>query len=56
MDSFLGVLSFQVHKWKQLIEVSIYYDFPSTYFTMVADSGSIDVSVLSAEELLHSGS
>ena len=53
MDSFLGVLSFQVHEWKQLVEVSVYYYFPPSYFAAVANSSAVDVSVLSMKELFH---
>ena len=55
MDSFLGVLSFQVHEWKQLIEVSVYHYFPPSYFAAVANSSTVDVSVLSTKELFHPG-
>ena len=55
MDSFLGVLSFQVHEWKQLVEMSVYYYFPPSYFSAVANSSSVDVSVLSMKELFHPG-
>ena len=47
MDSFLRVLSFQVHEWKQLIEVSVYYYLPPSYFVAVANNSTVDVSVLS---------
>ena len=55
MDSFLGVLSFQVHKWKQLIEVSVYYYLPPSYFAAVADSSAVDVTILSTKELFYPG-
>ena len=55
MDSFLGVLGFQVHAWKQLIEVSVYYYLPPSYFAAVANSSAVDVSVLSTKELFHPG-
>jgi len=55
VDSFLGVLSFQVHEWKQLVEVSVYYYLPPSYFAAVADSSAVDVTVLSTKELFHPG-
>ena len=54
MDSFLGVLSFQVHEWKQLVEMSVYHYFPPSYFAAVANSSAVDVSILSTKELFHS--
>ena len=54
MDSFLRVLGFQVHEWKQLIEVSVYHYLPPSYFTVVANSSAVDVSILSTKELFHS--
>ena len=55
MDSFLGVLSFQVHEWKQLIEVSVYYYLPPSYFAAVANSSAVDVTILSTKELFPPG-
>ena len=55
MDSFLRVLSFQVHEWKQLIEVSVYYYLPPSYLAAVADSSAVDVTILSTKELFHPG-
>ena len=54
MDSFLRVLGFQVHEWKQLIEVPVYHYLPPSYFVAAANSSAVDVSILSTKELFHS--
>ena len=55
MDGFLRVLGFQVHEWKQLIEVSVYHYLPTSYFATVAESSAVNISILSTKELFHSG-
>ena len=54
MDSFLRVLGFQVHEWKQLVEVPVYHYLPPSYFETVANSSDVNVSILSTKELFHS--
>ena len=54
MDSFLRVLGFQVHEWKRLIEVPVYHYLPPSYFTAIANSSAVDVSILSTKKLFHS--
>jgi len=51
VDGFLRVLGFQVHEWKQLIEVSVYHYLPPSHFTAVANSSP----GLSTKELFHPG-